>query len=320
MTGNKFAVIVSILAACRIITAKPERDLDFTELFPENIKCVYIVAPASQLAAQPVRKFTNALSRTGIKIKVSEGVWKYEKDAAKRARYLEEAWNDPETDLILCARGGSGSFATLSNLDLDKLRSRDIPFIGFSNISILLNGFVKQGIGRPISGPTVSTLATYPNTPEAIRRVRDTVAREDLPSSQLTVCRAPAAAVSGKPLGGHFPSLAGMPADRLPDSTGRIIFLEVNKHPFDNAMKSFEKLKSTGWLDKAAAIVICDLGIAASAEKREELRKHIIDSVTCPVFSGYSYGHIPNLLAIDLGRTLTIKPDGLLTWESYDRH
>lgn len=315
MNGSGIAALSSALAAGLAFAATPEKKLDFTELFPEEVKCVYLVAPASQLDTSTVAAFTNALAEAGIRTKVSKGVWKYEADAAKRARHLEEAWADPEADLILCTRGGKGSFETLLKLDLGKLRAREIPFMGFSNISVLLNAFVAKGVGRPISGPTVSSLANYPNTPDAVRRVRDTLAFRDLPSAQLAVYRAPAAAVMGKPLGGHFPSLAKMTSEWLPDSTGRVIFLEVNKtYVFEKAVERFDALKATGWFDNAAAIVLCDIGISGPEEQREKLRRHIADSVACPVFSGYSHGHIPDLFAIDFNRVLTITPEGVLSW------
>ena len=202
--------------------------LDFTGIFPENVKCVSIVAPSSHADNAVVATATNELAKAGFRVKVLPSVWTYSSDAAVRARDIEAAWQDPETDLILCARGGSGGWETVQELNFDILRSRDIPFVGFSNISVLNNAFIAKGVKRPVTGPMCTTLVNYPNTADSIARLGATLASAPLAATQLTVRRAPAAAVSGKPVGGHWPSISKMDAAWLPDTSGRVVFLEVN--------------------------------------------------------------------------------------------
>lgn len=291
--------------------------LDFTGIFPDSVKCVYLVSPASIYARENVIKGTNALVQAGYRVKVSEGVWLSSPAApADRARYLEEAWLDPEADLILCVRGGSGAQETLANVDFAKLKSRDIPFLGFSNISILLNGFEKEGVKSLYSGPTLSSLVGY-SSATTIQRIHDVLAGADLAPTQLDVLRAPSAPVSGKPLGGHFPSLCRLPVAQMPDATGRIMFLEVNNsYTYETAVAAFDTLQATGWLAAAAAIVLGDMTIDGTSAEKDALRAHITDAVTCPVFSGYPYGHGANSLTLDFARPLTISTSGLLTWQS----
>ena len=290
--------------------------VDLSALLPDEIKCVAIVAPSSKPASNDVVECVRSLEKAGKTVKVYPSAWN-EVDAAAKARDIEAAWQDPDTDLILCARGGSGSFDTLKALDFEILKARDVPFMGFSNISTLLNGFVKMGVKRPIAGPLATTLVTYPHTDASIRRAHDVLAGAELPSTQLSVRRAPSATVTGKPLGGHVPSIASMTAEWIPDTTGRIVFLEYNSsYDYTGATNMFRIVNSRGWFDNAAAVVLCDMGITGTASAKDNLRAHITDSVTCPVFSGYDFGHIEGLLALDFGRSLTITPDGLLTWAS----
>ena len=300
------------------VDPEPEPKVDLSALLPEEVKCVAIVAPSTQPASNDVVECVRSLEKAGKTVKVYPSAWN-EVDAAAKARDIEAAWQDPETDLILCARGGSGSFNTLTNLDFSVLKARDVPFMGFSNISTLLNGFVKMGVKRPIAGPLATTLVTYPHTDASISRAHDVLAGAELPSTQLSVRRAPSAAVTGKPLGGHVPSIASMTAGWIPDTTGRIVFLEYNSsYDYTSATNMFRIVNSRGWFDNAAAVVLCDMGITGTASAKENLRAHITDSVTCPVFSGYDFGHIEGLLALDFGRSLTITPDGLLTWAAYE--
>lgn len=292
-------------------------ELDFTGLFPKSVKCVHIVAPSSHAGNAVVAKVTNELAKAGFKVKVAPSVWTYSDDPAVRARDIMAAWKDPETDAILCSRGGRGAWDTVQKLDFDVLKARDIPFIGFSNISVLMNAFIAKGVKRPITGPMCTSLVSYPSTPDSVARLGATVAGAALEPTQLEVRRAPAKAVTGKPAGGHWPSISGMDAAWLPDTTGRIIFLEVNKtYTYDRAVAAFETLKGKGYFKAPAALVLCDIGINGKKAEKEALRKYITDSVSCPVFSGYPYGHVKKLYAIDYGRGLSITPRGLLSWSA----
>ncbi len=313
---NRKSGLLSAVACASVALSCAATDLDFTGIFPASVKCVSIVAPSSHADNTVVETATNELVKVGYKVKVMDSVWTYSSDPAVRARDIERAWQDLETDLILCSRGGSGGWDTVTNLNFEILKSRDVPFIGFSNISTLMNAFLAKGVKRPITGPMCTSLVNYPTSADSIARLAATVARADLDDTQLTVRRAPTAAVSGKPVGGHWPSINTMSADWLPDTTGRIAFLEISSgYTVDTAKTQFDSLKNKGYFASVAAIVLCDIGITGTTEEKEEVRQHIIDAVTCPVFSGYPYGHVKKLYAIDYDRTLTISTDGLLSWE-----
>lgn len=306
-------MLAALCAGCAALAGAAE--LDFKGIFPDNVKCVHIVAPSSQAGRKVVEQATNELAKAGYKVKVAPSVWSYSSDPKVRARDIEAAWRDPETDLVLCARGGNGAWDTVRQLDLDLLRSREIPFVGFSNISVLNNAFVAKGVKRPVTGPMCTSLVNYPTTADSIARLRATLARGPLEPTQLKVLRAPAAAVSGKPIGGHWPSISRMEGDWLPDTAGRVVFLEINKtYDLGRAKRTFDLLKGKGYFKAPAAIVLCDLGITGTKQEKAELRDYIVNAVSCPVFSGYPYGHVKKLYAIDYDRELAITRAGLLAW------
>ncbi|MCQ2389832.1 MAG: LD-carboxypeptidase [Kiritimatiellae bacterium] len=290
--------------------------VDLKGIFPSSVKCVTIVAPSSHIGAESVAAVTNGLGQAGYKVKVADSVWTYSADPAVRARDIEKAWLDPETDLVLCARGGRGGWDTVTNLNFSVLKSRNVPFVGFSNISTLMNAFIAQGVHHPITGPMCSTLSRGKYPRDARERLCQTVAGEPLAATQLKVLRASPTTVTGKPVGGHWPSISRMEAPYLPDTTGRVAFLEINRtYTFDTATNTFAVLKRKGYFKSLSAAVLCDFGIRGTAEEKEKLRKHVVGELTCPVFSGYPYGHIGRIYAIDYERELAISPSGLLTWK-----
>jgi muramoyltetrapeptide carboxypeptidase LdcA involved in peptidoglycan recycling len=76
------------------------------------------------------------------------------------------------------------------------------------------------------------------------------------------------------------------------------------------------EMTAKGVFDKAAAVVICDFNSKApKAETREKLRA-FAEKISCPVFSGFPYGHIANTSIVDFRRPLSITADGKLTWKA----
>lgn len=298
------------------VARSSEAEVDLTGVFPKNIKCVHLVAPSSLPPKEVIVKTTNALVRAGYKVKVSPGVWTYAPDGAARARDLEAAWRDPETDLILCARGGRGGYDTVTNLDFSVLHSRNLPFVGFSNISCLMNAFVARGVGHPISGPMCTSIVRYPTTRDSLARLSATVAGGPLKPTKLKVLRPGGRTVSGRPIGGHWPSISRMDRNWLPSTDGRIVFLEINRtYSLDKAKAAFLELKRKGYFAHPAAVVLCDLGITGTDADRDSLVKFLVGELDCPVFQGYPYGHVRQCYAIDYSRNAAISSDGVLSWE-----
>ena len=48
--------------------------LDFTGIFPDSVKCVYVVAPSSHADNSTVATATNELVKAGFKVKVAPSV------------------------------------------------------------------------------------------------------------------------------------------------------------------------------------------------------------------------------------------------------
>ena len=98
----------------------------FEGLFPPEIKTVAIVAPSMPGdAPEKIDLCLNLLREAGLNVKVMPHAREGEPgrtrddiiDVRKRAADLEQAWLDPEVDLILCLRGGWGGIDLIENLD-----------------------------------------------------------------------------------------------------------------------------------------------------------------------------------------------------------
>ena len=308
-----------------------------------GIWTIGIVSISSVLSQDAFVMGTNALAKAGFCVKVAPNVAAgVMASAAERARLLEEMWLDPEVDLLVFSRGGEGAEDVVPLLNWDKLRTRpDIPVIGFSDVTILLNTMLAKGVGHPISGPMLSYATRL--TPEArawlravLRGVLGNAGVSDttgtigntgniaggLPPVALKRLNGGEAAFNGAsgvpaalPMGGHVTRLFWLFQNGLaPSAAGRVVFLECTaRHKAETVIADLTEMRKGGFFDGAAAVVLCNF-------RHEGTERAALDAffaefaadLPCPLFAGFPYGHIPGILAIDFRREVSIAPDGTL--------
>lgn len=290
--------------------AGPNKDLK--GFLPDDVRTIGIVSASYPLSKDKLDLGTNLLVKAGYRVKVMPNVLKQVKPA-ERARLFEQAWLDPEIDFLLFSCGGHGASDVIGAIDWEKLKSRKMRVMGFSDVTLILNSMLAKGVGHPISGPMVSTLVSYCSQ-ESLARLRQVLDGQPPPLSLTPIgnCAAPAV---GRPLGGllsRFPVLEK--AGLLPSFDGRVVFIECTPKYADDSGKMLDGLCGKGLFDRAAAVVFCDFNRKWEKPRVDALIAGFAAKVKCPVFSGYPYGHVGRSYAFDFTRPLTIKPDGTLIW------
>ena len=301
--------------------------LDLSGVFPPEVKTVGVVMPASILAKAKYDRGVDALKAAGYRVKPAPRL-SFDKLAPveDRVKDFEETWLDPEVDLVLCARGGSGAEKVMRKLDWAKLRTRnDQRLLGFSNITWLLNTMLRENVGHPISGPSL-TQFRYLKKP-SLSWLAEVLAKKPLKVQPLKALKP--GAFAGLPCGGHLDILRGM-AERklLPDATGRVVFLECSVRDPRLVAGYVKTLLDSGWFKGAAGVVFGDItpgdeklkplkGAARTAALAtlEQMKRDFAAKVDCPVYENYDYGHVPVSLAIDFRRRVSVSPDGLLQYD-----
>ena len=307
--------------------------LDLTGVFPPEVKTVGVVMPASILAKAKFDRGVDALKAAGYKVKLAPRL-AFDKRAAveDRVKDFEEMWMDPEVDLVLCARGGTGAENVIVKLDWAKLRTRpDQKVLGFSNITMILNAMLKEKAGHPISGSTISHM-NYASG-DTFEWLCRTVAGKPQPAAKLRALKP--GAFSGLPCGGHIALVRkGIDMKWNADAKGRVVFLERNNSATVEGIRNeLDVILKSGFLNGAAGVIFGDVtpGAANRGEKGkralsgkdlkaaraqvEELKRDFAARAGCPVYDGYAYGHISVSHAIDFRRRVSVAEDGTMTWE-----
>lgn len=288
-------------------------ELDLTGVFPSDVRTIGIVSMSFAIAKDKFDKGTNLLSKAGYRVKVMPNVMKVENPVV-RARCFEQAWLDPEIDFLLFSTGGLGAADVIGLVDWERLKSRNMRVMGYSDVTLVLDAMATKGTGSPISGPMLSSFAGRVSQ-ESCDRLRDVLCGNPLPLA-LSPVKPVATAVAGKPVGGLIERLVrSQDKGLLPTLDGRVLFIESTPKYADVSESLLDRLVSSGCLDNVAAVVFCDFNRKWEKARVDALFASFAAKVKCPVFSGYPYGHVSRSFAFDFTRSLSISPDGSLVWD-----
>jgi muramoyltetrapeptide carboxypeptidase len=116
-----------------------------------------IVSPAAAVQAEALRRGCETLEQLGFTVRVGEHVLDRHRflagSDADRAAELTSMFLDPTVHAIFCSRAGYGSGRLLPLLDLPTLTRRPKIFLGFSDVTFLLNAFVQNADMVCFHGP-----------------------------------------------------------------------------------------------------------------------------------------------------------------------
>lgn len=309
---------------------------DFANVFPPSIRTIGVVMPASILDKSVLDSGINALRKAGYQVKIAKRI-SFDRKASVEDRVadFEEVWLDPDVDVMFCARGGVGCEDVVSRLDWTKLSKRpEQRLVGFSNVTVLLNAMEEHGIGHPFSGPNFGSICTCEG--DTLDWLARALEGRPLPETKLRALRP--GAFSGRPCGGHI-GLVRKCAESgwMPDATGRVVFLERNDSMTVAGIgRELDAIFASGYLERAAGVIFGDVKpgkkdsgeswadaehfrdaaeLQVALKELEAVKRSFAAKLSCPVYEGFVYGHIPVMHTIDFRRTVGVTADGVMSWK-----
>ena len=297
-----------------IVAAMSAHGAGEARLFPEDVKTIGVVSASSILAEKLLVKGTNFLVQSGYRVKMMPNVkGPGVAPAEVRAKLFTEAWLDPEIDLMLFSRGGKGAEDVLSLVDWERLRSRDMRVVGFSDVTLILNTMLAKGVGHPYSGPMISSMSYWSG--EA--REWFGAMMNGAPMKLLKIKPLKAGAAKGLPMGGHIERMHVLCTKGLaPAAKGRVVFFEcTEKYSPEKISSCLEAMRDGGHLSGAASVVFADFRHKGDVRRRiDAFLEKFAQTLDCPVFSGYPYGHCAGSLLLDFRREVSISAAGEVSW------
>lgn len=243
---------------------------------------------------------------------------------AERARILEGFYRDPAVKAIFDVSGGSIANGALSHLDLDVVRENPKPFIGYSDLSTLVNAIAgatgreqywwqvrhlvgeKRGDLRERFEQTFLAASSASSPSSA-----DCVGWAALPGPlfDLDVRFVRGESMTGQMVGGNltcFLKLAGTP--HFSDVTGKIVAIESLSMESGGVYSGYHHLRQLGVFQRAAGLLLGQhtrLTSLAGEDAAQRIALDVVDNPDLPIAVTQSFGHSHDSRALAIGREYT---------------
>jgi muramoyltetrapeptide carboxypeptidase len=265
---------------------------------------IAVVAPASSFKREEFDAGVAEISRLGF-VPVyddsvfAKGIPPYVAGSAElRGRSLKAALSDPSIDGIIAVRGGYGSAQVLPLLDTDEVRRACKPFIGYSDLTAVLNFFAIQCGVVSFHGPMLDECLSRGEAKYDRASLLNAVCRPmpvgELSPAGLEAIRGGEAA--GVLLGGTVTQLLATLGTAWPFNPPQgfvLFFEEVGERPY-RLDRMLLQLRQTGILSRASAIVIGELNGCDEPDGRVTGRgvmAQLLSDFAGPVLIGFPSGH-----------------------------
>lgn len=291
-------------------------------IFPPEIRTIAVVAPAGPPPADRLNAGIAALETIGCRVVATPTVFS-RGDSSYLAGSLEarledfnRAIRDPETDLILCARGGFGSVHLLPGLDWETLARRNLPVMGYSDITALHGAMLARHAGVAVAGPSAVMM------PEALACAATAAGLRAAfhPESGRALLPQPLAAAgnTGTPARGYpfaanlavLVTLCGTPFQ--PDLTGRILILEDINEPLYKIDRYLTQLLMAGMLEAAAALCFGNFSGVPPTAELIHLEEDFARKTGKPTYRNFPFGHALPMATVNAARLWQLA-DGVVT-------
>ena len=266
-----------------------------------------VVAPAGSVDEAPLRAGAAAIQAQGFEVELAPGIYERDGylagDASARARELLDFFRRRDIAAIFCARGGFGSVRLLQHLS-EELRKYPKIFVGYSDITVLLNWLRHAGRMVTFHGPMVAMDLARGLNGKSNNHLWGVLSGEirDWKIELGEVVRP--GNISAEMMGGCLSMLVTTLGTAYEiDTDGKLLFLEdVGERPY-RIERMLTQLKMAGKLDGVAGVVFGDFTNCAGEGPRD-VREVIFDlfrDARYPVVMGLPAGHGEENVALPFG-------------------
>ena len=285
-------------------------------IIPSKIKPgakIRIISPAGKISEKHVLQASEWLTEHGYNVELGKHVFAQHFQFAgtdkQRSEDLQLAMDDPETDLILCSRGGYGTVRIIDKLDFSRFLEKPKWLVGYSDITILhscinkLNIATVHGVmpryffeGKRIPTESLQTLMNL---------ISGGKAEYTIPSTQFNRTGNTQAEL----VGGNLSIISSLQGTEYElETDGKILFLEDIDEFLYHTDRMIHQLKLSGKLDNLAGLILGDFTDMKDNESPfgktvHEIILEAVDEFKYPVCFGFPAGHDKKNLALTFGQT-----------------
>lgn len=270
-----------------------------------------VVAPAGIENSESIQKGIDKLISLGFKVKIGKHVYKkwgyFAGEDFERAKDIMDMFMDNEVAMIQCVRGGYGAMRLLPYINFRIIRKRPKIFMGYSDITVLLNYINKKTGLITFHGPMLtSNLEDETTLHSFLQTITNSKNGYELENS----CNIPLESnsdktVEGKIVGGNLSLICSTLGTKYEvDLENNILFIEeVGEAPY-RIDRMLTQLALSQKLKKCAGILLGQFTDCEDSKSKFSLREVIEDRLLClnkPVLMNFASGHDYPKLTLPIG-------------------
>ncbi|MFP7696614.1 LD-carboxypeptidase [Trueperella sp. LYQ143] len=209
-----------------------------------------------------------------------------------RAQILNELFADPDIDVILDISGGDLANEILPLLDWDTIAQHPKPFVGYSDLTTIVNAIVTRTQQQAVLWSPRAMLERPQGDVSRIlagQRIRPHILGEhELPDVPI--------------IGGHLRCLAklvGTPY--LPTSDERLVICESLGGGLEHAASYFQQLSMAGLFDNAVGLILGQFTGIDADEDRPHLVELAQEITRLPIWHAPQVGHSRDCEPVTIG-------------------
>lgn len=271
-------------------------------------KKIGIVAPAGAVQGEQLRTGVETLLGAGFGVELAHGILEREGylagDQDKRARALEDFFRREDIDAIFCARGGFGSIQLLPLLEPEVIRLHPKIFVGYSDVSVLLNWLLQKCRLVTFHGPMVAMEMARGLEGRSKEFFWGTLLGEKRQWQVQVAETYRPGKVEAEMVGGCLSTIIttlGTPYEI--ETSGRILFLEdTGERPY-RIERMLTHLKMAGKFEDIAGLVFGSFPNCEGEGPRglSEIIQELFSTAPYPVVGGLAAGHGEENLLLPFG-------------------
>jgi len=290
--------------------------LNKSPIKPRRLKpgdTIGIVAPAGAFDRELFMQGLNTLNSMGYHTRVPDEIYGKTGYLAgsdvQRAQLVNQLFNNPDVQAIICARGGFGCLRMLPLVDFDIIRTHPKIFVGYSDVTALLTAITTRNGLVTFHGPMVTTLAKAPElTRNSLTAAIASAAALEMKTTDGVVIQAGKA--KGPVIGGNLTTvchLLGTPFEA--EFKNHIVLLEdCGEAPY-RIDRMLSQMKLAGCFEGIAGLILGDFEDCGALDGIYQIFQEHFQDTHIPILAGFDVGHGQQNMTIPFGLAATLDTD-----------
>ena len=221
---------------------------------------------------------------------------------------LHDLTRDLEIDAVFFATGGQGVLKIVDQLDYDLIAANPKIYLGFSDITALLNIITTRTGLVTYHGPTLKRLLTNNQVDLNFRLLSGL--EKTISLGNVHTLRGGKA--TGTLFGGNLSLITAMRDDDLPGLDGGILFIEDIKEELSTVERNLIALRRRGLFDKISGLIfgqftnMMDTGTPIGATLNDIIVEQVA-GLDIPIVTGAAFGHGNDLPILPIGQIVRLE-------------